>query len=106
MANYDFQLVPDGDGNDDLYIDPNTGDFVIVASDEQHIKDTVNAFPGWWKQNPADGIGARAYLGSSGQIQALSRQIRLQLQSDGYTVGNPKIVYNGSLLTINPDASI
>lgn len=106
MANFDFKLVPDGNGNDDLYIDPDTGDFVIESSDEQHVQDTINAFPGWWKQFPADGVGARAYLGSSGQIQALSRNIKIQLQADGYTVNNPKISYAGGQLTINPDATI
>jgi hypothetical protein len=107
MANYDFQLVPDGNGNDDIYIDPVTGDFVIVTSDQQHIKDTVATFPGWWKQYPADGVGAFAYLGSAGQIQQLSRSIKLQLQNDGYTVKNPQINYNpGGQLTINPDASL
>ena len=106
MANYDFKLVPDGNGNDDIYIDPETGDFVIEASDEQHVKDTINAFPGWWKQYPADGVGARAFLGSSGQIQVLNRSIKIQLQADGYTVNNPQISFAGGQLSINPDASI
>lgn len=106
MANYDFQLLPDGNGNDDLFIDPVTGDFVIVASDQQHIEDTIAAFPGWWMQYPADGVGARAFLGSSGQIQNLARQIKLQLQSDGYTVKNPKVSYVGGFLDINPDATL
>lgn len=106
MANYDFKLVPDGNGNDDLFIDPETGDFVIEASDGQHIQDTVMAFPGWWKQFPADGVGARGFLGSSGQIQALNRLMKIQLTADGYTVNNPKISYIGGELFINPDATI
>ena len=105
MANYDLQLVADGAGNDDLVIDPVTGDFVSAPSDEQHIKDTINAFPGWWKQYPADGIGAMQYLGSAGQVQALARAIKLQLEADGYQVNNPKISYAGGQLIINPDAT-
>lgn len=106
MANYDFKLVPDVNGNDDLFIDPETGDFVIAASDEQHIEDTIRAFPGWWKQYPADGVGVRSYVGSSGQAQALSRNIKIQLQADGYTVNNPQISFVGGQLLINPDATI
>ena len=105
MVNMDFLLAPDGIGHDDLYIDPFTGDFVIGASDEQHIKDTVNAFPGWWKQYPADGVGAMRYLGSAGQIQALARSIKLQLQSDGYQVNNPQVSHIAGQLIINPDAT-
>ena len=105
MVNTDLQLIPDGNGNDDLYIDPVTGDFAIALSDEQHIKDNINAFPGWWKQYPADGVGAMQYLGSAGQVQALARAIKLQLQADGYQVNNPKISYSGGQLIINPDAT-
>ena len=52
--NQDFALSAN-----DLYI--SNGDFAISESDNQHIADTLNAFPGWWKENPADGIGVFAY---------------------------------------------
>lgn len=104
--NFDFVLAPDGNGHDDLYIDPQTGDFVIGPSDEQHIQDTINAYPGWWKQYPADGVGVRDYLNSTRQTQSLSRAIKMQLQADGYSVGNPSIQFSNGKLTINPDASI
>lgn len=105
MANFDFKMVNDPGGNDDLYIDPEQGDFAIAPSDEQHIKDTINAFPGWWKQYPADGVGAWSYSGSSGQAQSLVRSIKLQLQSDGYQVNNPQVSFIGGSLIINPDAT-
>lgn len=82
------------------------GDFVIADSDQQHIEDTINAFPGWWKENPQDGVGAIAYISSSGNLQQLARDIKLQLQSDGYTVGNPQISFVDGQLKINPDATI
>jgi hypothetical protein len=98
--NYDLCLV-----GDDLYIDPETGDFAIWASDEQHIRDTLIAFPGWYKQNPTDGVGLFGYQKSSGQQQVLARNIRQQLQSDGYQCNNPIIMQDSSgLLTVNPNA--
>ena len=89
--------------NDLLIID---GDLAISYSDEQHVADTINAFPGWWKQNPADGVGVFAYMESSGQEQALSRSVKIQLQSDGYQVGNPSLsIDNSGTITMNPDAT-
>lgn len=82
------------------------GDFIMGDSDEQHIQDTVNAFPGWWKENPSDGVGALQYLNAAGNTQALSRAIKIQLQSDGYSVNNPQIQFeNGKQLIINPNAT-
>jgi hypothetical protein len=89
-----------------LYIDPLTGDLQIGESDEQHIMDTIAAFPGWWKENPADGVGIFAYENSSGQQQVLARNIKQQLQSDGYQCNNPIITQsaNGGLI-IDPNAT-
>jgi hypothetical protein len=96
---YDFLLI-----DNDLYIDPNTGDFVIAQSDEQHVQDTIAAFPGWWKQYPADGVGVFAYQNSSGQQQVLARIMIQQLQSDGYQCNNPVITQApDGILTINPN---
>lgn len=81
------------------------GDFAIAFSDEQHVSDTISAFPGWWKQNPSDGVGLLQYLNSSGQEQALSRSMKIQLTSDGYSVGNTGISNINGNLTINPDAT-
>lgn len=82
------------------------GDFIIAESDEQHVADTINAFPGWWKEFPADGVGIFAYLNSSGQEQALARSIKINLTSDGYIVNNPSILTDeAGLLTVNPNAT-
>lgn len=98
MANMDFALT-----NDDLLIQH--GDFVIGYSDDQHIKDTINAFPGTWKEFPADGVGMRSYINSSGQEQEIERLIIINLQSDSYE-SNPvlSIDENGKLL-IYPNAT-
>jgi hypothetical protein len=48
------------DVNGDLLI--SNGDFAIGNSDEQHIKDTIVAFSGWWKENPSDGVGIDSHV--------------------------------------------
>lgn len=100
MANQDIALW----GNDLLI---QNGDLAIAESDTQHIADTMNAFAGWWKQEPQDGIGVFAYLNSAGQEQSLKRQIMIQLASDGYRVSNPQVTVNAAgQMTINPNATI
>lgn len=94
MANrYDIKLV-----DNDLFIS-RQGDFVIDISDEQHVQDTINAFPGWWKENPEQGVGIRAYLGASIDTQQLQKNIRLQLQADGYVSVNP-------IVKLQPDGTV
>jgi hypothetical protein len=81
-------------------------DIEFYDSDEDHIQDTIEATPGSYKEHPADGVNALAYLNSSGQESTIARKIFVQLQSDGYRVENPEVRYspNGSL-TINPNAT-
>jgi len=100
MANFDISLI-----NNDCNLQ--NGDFLIAASDEQHIIDTINAFPGWWKQNPADGIGIGAWQKGAAQIQELTKKLRLQLVSDGYTVTNPTVTLSpDGKFIITPNATI
>lgn len=68
--------------NNDLYAQ--YGDMVTAESDIQHVSDTLAAFPGWWKENPPDGVGIFAYLRSGDQDQKLKRSIKINLLSDGY----------------------
>ena len=78
MANRtDIKLI-----DNDLIITDN--DLVLVDSDDQHIADTINGAPGWWKENPSDGVGIMKYLKGRSVQQELSRSIQLNLQSDGY----------------------
>lgn len=96
---YDIQY---GEENDLLVAN---NDLVYDVSDEQHIEDTINANPGWWKENFADGVGIRWYLNSDGQAQILARSIKIQLTSDLYTVTNPIVQFSPNRqLTINPNA--
>ena len=100
MDRYDLQSNKGG-----LIISGN--DVVFDISDTQHVEDTLNAAPGWWKENFSDGVNIRSFLNSSGQEQVLAREIKLQLQSDLYTVTNPKVYFdtNGKL-NIEPNATI
>jgi hypothetical protein len=84
------------------------GDFVSALSDEQHVMDTIAAFPGWWKENPPDGVGLFSFLHSAGKEGKLKRSIKINLLSDGYQsdavsvvndpAGNLKIVPNAEKL--------
>jgi hypothetical protein len=100
MANQDIKIEAD---NPTVY----NGDFTFQESDQQHIEDTIRAFQGWWGENPTDGVGIGNYRNSPSEKQELSKNIRLQLESDGYKVNNPQIssTPNGELL-INPNATI
>lgn len=98
ISRQDIQL----DVNDDLIIRDN--DFVYVSSDAQHVEDTINAFPGWWKENFSDGVGVASFLNSDGQEQILSRLIMIELQSDLYEC-NPSVNFSASgQLEISPNA--
>lgn len=98
----DIKLDPTGD----LYIDPLTGDFAIDYSDQDHIKDIIESFIGSWKEFPALGVGIKQYQGSGGKEQQVQQTISLQLQSDGYEVGQVNVIYNqNGVLEIYPDVS-
>ena len=81
-------------------------DLVYGISDTQHVEDTINAAPGWWKENFPDGVNIRAYLNSTGQEQVLARSIKIQLTSDLYTVLNPKVYFQDSKLIVEANATI
>ena len=95
---YDISIV-----DDDLAI---SGDFLIAESDQQHIIDTINAFPGWWKQYPNEGVGIKAWIKSPAIIQQMTKVIKLNLQADNYTC-SPKIGFDAlGNLQINPNVTI
>jgi len=94
----------------DLNIEDNdlvitAGDFEISESDKQHIQDIIESFTGWWKEFPALGVGIKQYQASSGMEQTIERQIKLQLQGDGYSVDGAKVVFGtDSKMYIYPNA--
>ncbi len=83
------------------------GDLVIAESDTQHIVDTFNAFAGWWKENPLDGVGIMGFTKSPADVQAINRKILIEIESDGYAVKAPVVQLSPSgELFINPNAEL
>ncbi len=78
----DIKLTDD----DDIYIDAATGDLVVAASDQQHVKDLIEYGPGHLKEYPLVGVDIIDYIGASGKYQELKRRIRLNMEADGYRV--------------------
>lgn len=68
------------------------GDFSIGESDPQHIQDIIFENVGAYKQFPLVGVGIMNYLNSSGAQLLLSREIQLQLETDGMRLN--EIVFN------------
>jgi hypothetical protein len=100
MVRYDIAL----DNNDILF---SNGDLVIAESDTQHIVDTMNAFAGWWKENPLDGVGIMAYQKSPVNVQEINRKIYLEVGGDGYKIKAPLVALSASgELFINPNAEL
>lgn len=78
MAAQDFKL----DENGDIAIE--NGDFVITASDQQHILDIMQSVPGWIKEFPLVGFNPYQYLNGRTSSTDLNKNAKIQLQGDGY----------------------
>lgn len=75
------------DDNNDLLIE--NGDFVVGDSDIQHIDHIITAQPGEYKETPQIGLGVINYLKSNTTKTKFKRDLRVQLNFDGYD--NPNI---------------
>jgi hypothetical protein len=73
-------ILLDTDG--DLLIE--NGDFVIGASDSQHIDHIVNAQLGEYKEHLLVGFGAINYLKTNVSEMEFKRDLKVQLEIDGY----------------------
>ena len=82
------------------------GDLTTGASDQQHVSDIITAFPGWWKEYPQLGVGIFGYFGSSGQGQAITTSIVVNLQSDGYKSQPVTTYLPDGTYTVAPNATI
>lgn len=82
--------------NGDLLI--RNGDIVLGDGGQQHIQDILMAQKGHYSQSPAVGVGIESWL--KGNSDLLRREIRLQLENDGFNV-KQIIINNGE---INIDA--
>lgn len=91
--------------DDDLYINPVTGDFDFVDSDNQHILDILQASPGWWKNAPTLGANLNQLLKSKVNTSTVEGIIKTQLESDMYQVSRPSVQVVSGKATIIPNAT-
>ncbi|MDE5525701.1 hypothetical protein [Elizabethkingia meningoseptica] len=78
MARQDFKI----DDSGELMII--NGDFVIGDSDMQHVEHVVIACPGEYKQFPPVGFGAILQIKKNSNELAFKRDLKIQLEYDGY----------------------
>jgi hypothetical protein len=89
--------------NNDIII--SNGDLTIVFSDQQHVIDTMNAYKGWWKEHPLDGVAIQQFLGAPNGDEVLIREIKVELNKDGYATSEIRIDRtNKDDITIYPNA--
>jgi len=65
------------------------GDFDLGESDQQHLDLLLLTGQGNWRQDPVVGVGLPRYLLApygAIQVAALSRDVTIQLERDGYQV--------------------
>ena len=60
------------------------GDFKIGESDQQHVGDIFIAQQGEYKDKPLAGFGAINYLKRNITPQQFKRELKIQLEYDGY----------------------
>lgn len=65
------------------------GDFKIESSDLQHVEHIVHNQKGEYKEFPLLGFGAENYLKTNTEGVAFKRDLKVQLEYDGYK--NPDI---------------
>lgn len=62
-----------------------TGDLVIGQSDQQHVEDIIYMQPGELKEFPLIGFGAINYIKRTMTTDEFKRDLKIQLDYDGYT---------------------
>jgi hypothetical protein len=77
------------DDNGDLIIE--NGDFKKGDATLQHVRDILLAAPGHYRQFPTIGADIEEIINGELDVE-MKKKIRMNLTSDGYTVGDIKIV--------------
>lgn len=75
--------------SDDNDLQIQNGDFLIGLSDVQHVDHIVTAQLGEYKEFPNVGFGVQTYLKTKTREVRFKRDLRVQLNYDGYD--NPEI---------------
>lgn len=60
------------------------GDFLVGQSDQQHVEDILDLQPGELKEFPLAGFGAINYIKRTITADEFKRDLKLQLNYDGY----------------------
>lgn len=90
------------DSNNDLLF--SNGDFYVGDSGDQHIQHIITAEKGQYYANPLVGVGIKKYLGGAFNRIDVERQIREQLQADGFNIRRLKVSRATDQLEIDIDA--
>lgn len=72
--------------DDDIVI--SNGDFVIADSNQQHVEHIVDAHPGEFKNHPLLGFAALLRLKKNPNPFLFKRDLKIQLEYDGYQSAN------------------
>lgn len=97
----DYKMV-----DNDKYINPATGDFDIVPSDSQHIKDLLSHNQGEYKQFPLSTINLVNLLKGKINQQNIESEIKSILEADGYkSSGRPVVNTSPDKIQITPNAT-
>lgn len=90
----------------DLYINPVTGDLEFEDADNQNIIDVLSAFPGHYKEFPAVGAGVSALLKGKVNFQKVEATTKEQLEADGYRALRPTFtITQAGQAIIKPNAT-
>jgi hypothetical protein len=60
------------------------GDFLVGQSDQQHVEDIIDLQPGELKEFPLAGFGAINYIKRTITTDEFKRDLKIQLNYDGY----------------------
>lgn len=97
MARHDILL----DDNDDLLIAG--GDFAVDDSNDQHVEIIFDCVKGEIRENPSLGFGAMHILKSTLTDVDVKRQVRVELNKDGYEDADIVVNREMGVLEINVD---
>lgn len=97
-ARYDIRF-------DNAYMNANN-DAEWYPSDIDHIRNTINATPGSYKESPADGVAIMNYLNSSGQEDEVAQKVIFELNKDQYPCNTPIVKYDIQTNQLNIDPNL
>lgn len=84
------------------------GDFAVVESEQDHIREIIISNKGEWKRHPLVGVGSLDFLNSPGNIDEIKKRIKLQLEFDNFIVEDIVLLDGGEIRVVarrNEDAN-